>query len=191
MPRPGEGRRPETWYETAGGERIEVLYDAETIKARVEALACEIADSTSGELLLVPILTGSFIFAADLIRALQLTSLAPVVDFLSLASYGIATRSGGQVEILRDLEVDVRGKNVLLVDDILDTGRTLAFAIDLLSARQAERVASCVLLDKKARRAVAIEPDYCGFDCPDAFVVGYGMDLAHRFRELPFVGRIV
>lgn len=154
-------------------------------------MAGEIAGAGLQRPLVVPILTGSFIFAADLIRTLHETSIVPEVDFLSLTSYGTGTSPSGAIGVLRDLEVDPEGRDCLLVDDILDTGRTLAYAKDLLSARGARRVVSCVLLDKKARRAVPIEAEFTGFDCPDAFVVGYGMDLAHRFRELPFVGRIV
>lgn len=178
-------------YVTATGERLEILFSAETIDARVHQLAWEIAAADFRSLLVVPILTGSFIFAADLIRALQTADLAPEIDFLSLGSYGAGTESGGQVEVLRDLEVDPSGRDLLLVDDILDTGRTLAFARDLMAARRARRVAACVLLDKKIPRAVQVEAEFSGFDCPDAFVVGYGMDLGHRFRELPFIGRIV
>ena len=101
------------------------------------------------------------------------------------------TRSSGSVDILRDMELDVAGRNVLLVDDILDTGRTLAYAKDLLSARGAGRLLSCVLLNKRVRRAVRIEADYVAFECPPVLVVGYGMDMANRYRELPFVGRVV
>lgn len=172
--------------------RIEVLYEADALAARTAQLAAEIAAAGFKDLLLVPILKGSFVFGADLLRALHGAGLAPEVDFVFLASYGMETTSSGRVKVLRDVEVDVRGRDVLLVDDILDSGRTLAFARDMLAARGARRVATCVLLDKPGPGRVSdIEPDFRGFECPDVFVVGYGMDLAHRYRELPFVGRIV
>jgi hypoxanthine phosphoribosyltransferase len=110
---------------------------------------------------------------------------------MTLSSYRKARTSSGQVTILRDMDLEVRDRNVLIVDDVLDSGRTLAFAKDLISARGAKSIRTCVLLDKHAKRAVNLEPDYCAFDCPDTFVVGYGMDVAHRYRELPFVGRVV
>jgi hypoxanthine phosphoribosyltransferase len=131
------------------------------------------------------------VFAADLIRALHGVGLAPEVDFMTLSSYRKARTFGGQVSILRDMDLDVRGRNVLIIDDVLDSGRTLAFAKDLISARGAKVIKTCVLLDKQVKRAVHVEPDYCAFECPDTFVVGYGMDVAHRYRELPFVGRVV
>jgi hypoxanthine phosphoribosyltransferase len=172
-------------------ETIEVIYTAEAIADRIAELAGTIAGLGLDRLLVVPILTGSFVFASDLLRGLHRAGLAPEVDFLSVSSYRDGTKSVGQVDIIRDLRLDVSDRNVLLVDDILDTGRTLAFAKDLIVARGAKRVISCVLLDKKARRSVAIDADYAAFDCPPHFVVGYGMDLASRFRELPFVGRVV
>lgn len=174
-----------------GTEAIEVIYTAEAIAGRIAELAEAIAGLKLDRLLVVPILTGSFVFAGDLLRGLHGAGLAPEVDFLSVSSYRDGTKSVGQVDILRDLQLDVAGRNVLLVDDILDTGRTLAFAKDLITARGAARVVSCVLLEKKVRRAVAVEADFVAFDCPSVFVVGYGMDLASRFRELPFVGRVV
>ncbi|MFN8996537.1 MAG: phosphoribosyltransferase, partial [Pseudomonadota bacterium] len=114
--------------------------------------------------------------------------LAPQVEFVHLSSYRAATTSSGVVTILRDVESDVRGRDVLLVDDILESGRTLAFAKDLLAARGARRVMTCVLLEKPGKRAVNVDPDFLGFQCPDLFVVGYGMDVAHSYRQLPFVG---
>ncbi len=170
---------------------LEVLFSPEIIANRLEELCLEIAAAGLEQLLVVPILTGSFVFSADLLRGLHRAGIAPEVDFLSLASYRQATRSSGSVDILRDMELDVAGRNVLLVDDILDTGRTLAYAKDLLSARGAGRLLSCVLLNKRVRRAVTIEADYVAFECPPVFVVGYGMDMANRYRELPYVGRVV
>jgi hypoxanthine phosphoribosyltransferase len=139
----------------------------------------------------VAVLKGSFIFAADLIRALHRAGLAPEVDFMTLSSYRNNTTSSGQVSIMRDLETDVTARNVLLVDDILESGRTLAFAKDLLAARGAKSVLTAVLLEKPGPRAVTVHADFKAFDCPRDFVVGYGMDVAHRFRELPYVGRIM
>ena len=133
------------------------------------------------------ILKGSFMFAADLIRAMHRAGMAPQVEFMHLSSYRAGTVSSGQVAILRDVDSDVNGKEVLLVDDILESGRTIAFAKDLLAARGA-KVESCVLLEKPGKRAVSINPDFTGFTCPDLFVVGYGMDVADRYRQLPFIG---
>lgn len=169
---------------------IETVFPATMIAERIEALATGIAAASLDGLLVVAVLKGSFVFAADLIRALHRVGLSPEVDFISLSSYRAGTQSSGRIEILRDLETDVRGRNVLLVDDILESGRTLAFAKDLILARGAARVLSCVLLDKPVARAANIAADMRAFECPNVFVVGYGMDLAHRFRELPFVGRV-
>jgi len=172
-------------------ETIEMVFSAATIAERIDAMAQRIAQARLDDLLVVAVLKGSFVFAADLLRALYRAGLSPQVDFLSLSSYRMGTTSSGRVEIVRDIEIDVAGRNVLIVDDILESGRTLAFAKDLIVARGAARVATCVLLDKPVRRAAEIAADFSAFECPDVFVVGYGMDLAHRLRELPFVGRVV
>ena len=171
--------------------RIDVLFSAQDIARRIDALAAEIEATKPEPLLVVALLTGSFIFAADLIRGLERVGLHPEIDFISLSSYKSGTQSQGHIEILRDSAVDMAGRNVLIIDDILDTGRTLAFAREAVASRGAARVMTCVLLDKRARRTTQINADFRAFDCPDTFVVGYGMDFAHRHRELPFVGRIV
>ena len=171
--------------------KIEVLFSEAEIAGRVAELAREIASARPERLLVVPILKGSFIFAADLLRAFYRVGLLPEVDFMILASYREATVSSGRVEILRDIETDVKGRDVLFVDDILESGRTLAYARDLLTARGANRVMTAVLLDKPHKRVADIKADFRGFECPDLFVVGYGMDMAHAFRELPFVGHVM
>lgn len=170
--------------------RIRPLFDEATIAARNLELAEEIVALQPKDLLVIPVLKGSFMFAADLIRAMHRKGLSPHVEFIQLSSYRQATVSSGQVEVTKDIESSVRDRDILLVDDILESGRTLAFAKDLLVARGARRVMSCVLLEKPNKRAVQIAPDLVGFVCPDHFVVGYGMDVAHAFRELPFVGVI-
>ena len=171
--------------------RVDVLFDAQTIADRVDALAKEIAAAAPKDLLVVAILKGSFMFAADLLRALHKAGLAPNVEFFHLSSYRDGTVSTGNVTILRDIESSVQNRDVLLVDDILELGRTLAFAKDLLSARGARRVLVCTLLEKPHKREVKVEAEYVGFVCPDLFVVGYGMDVAHAYRELPFIGHVV
>jgi hypoxanthine phosphoribosyltransferase len=172
----------------SGDTRIRVLFDAETIARRNEALALQIKAAAPQQLLVIAVLKGSFIFAADLIRALHSVGLEPEVEFVSLSSYRTGTVSTGTVTILHDVESDVRGRDVVLVDDILESGRTLAYAKDLFAARGARRVLTCVLLEKPGKRAVSLDADFVGFQCPDLFVVGYGMDVAHAFRQLPFVG---
>lgn len=172
-------------------DSIETIFSPAQIAERVTALAGEIAAKKLENLLVVAVLKGSFVFAADLIRAMHTNGMAPEVEFMTLSSYRKGQVSSGQVSIARDLEGDVEGRNVLLVDDILESGRTLAFAKDLLAARGAASVLTCVLLDKPVKRAVTIKADFKAFDCPNVFVVGYGMDAGHRFRELPFVGRLV
>ena len=170
------------------GRSIRVLYDIPEIAARNAELAAEIAASGYRDLLFFSILKGSFVFAADLIRALHDAGMSPEVEFITLSSYRTGTVSTGEVTVLRDIETDVAGRDVLLVDDILESGRTLAFARDLMRGRGANRVDIAVLLDKPGKLAQPIVADHVGFTCPDLFVVGYGMDVGHAFRELPFVG---
>src|SRR3954470_1433287 len=168
--------------------RVRVLFDEAAIARRNEEMARSVAAANPKDFLVVAVLKGSFMFAADLIRALHRVGLQPQVEFIHLSSYRAGTVSSGQVAILRDVESDVHGRDVLLIDDILESGRTVVFAKDLLMARGARRVLTAVLLEKPGKRAVTIDADFVGFTCPDVFVVGYGMDAAHAFRQLPFVG---
>jgi hypoxanthine phosphoribosyltransferase len=168
-----------------------VLIPEPEIQARVDALVTEMADDCrSDDLVLIGILRGSFMFLADLVRDLYQHGIHPRIDFFSLSSYGSGTESSGQVAVHRELSVDVEGADVLLVDDILDTGRTLAFAVAYLRERGARRVSTCVLLDKPARRVVPFQADHTGFTIEDAFVVGYGLDYDSCYRELPYIARV-
>lgn len=169
------------------GKTVRTLFDADIIDARVKTLAKEIVASLGTEFVVVPVLKGSFMFAADLLRALHAEGAEVEVDFVILSSYGDRTTSSGQVTVHRDISIIVRGKKLLIVDDILESGRTLSFAKDLMAARGAE-VQLCVLLDKPKRRENNLHADFTGFECPERFVVGYGMDVANCFRELPFIG---
>ncbi|MDX3929726.1 MAG: hypoxanthine phosphoribosyltransferase [Shinella sp.] len=169
------------------GKNIETLYSAEQIAARNAELAADIKAGPIQDLLVISILKGSFIFAADLLRAMHAKGLAPEVEFITLSSYGAGTVSQG-VTIIKDIDSDVHGRDILLIDDILESGRTLKFAKELMYERGARNVTVAVLLDKRVKRTTELEADYVGFECPDHFVVGYGMDVAYAFRELPFVG---
>jgi len=169
------------------GKDIEVLFSASAIARRNLELAKDIAARDYHDLLVISILKGSFIFAADLIRAMHDAGISPEVEFIFISSYGAGT-TAGEVRVLRDIDNDVTGRDILLIDDILESGNTLKYTRDLMLSRGAGNVHVAVLLDKRMRRKADINPDFVGFDCPDHFVVGYGMDVAHAFRELPFVG---
>ncbi len=173
---------------TGARPTIEVLYPTEQIAGRVSILANQIAKTLPKDVLIVAILRGSFVFAADLIRALHATGVKPQVDFLTLSSYGTATESSGTVRIVRDMTESPEGRDVLLIDDILESGRTLAFARNLMKERNAKSVNVAVLLEKPGKLKTEVKADYVGFTIPDKFVVGYGLDYANYYRELPFIG---
>jgi len=161
------------------------------IAARVEQLAREISkDLPSPAPLIIGLLTGSFIFVADLVRGLSRLNVQPQVDFMAVSHYGATTESSGLVTIGKDVTLDVSGQSVLLVDDILDTGRSLSLGRDHLAARGPMWLRTCVLLDKPSRRAVPIKADYVGFNVPDVWVIGYGLDAAGEGRALPYVAAL-
>ena len=167
---------------------IRTLISRDEIDRRVDGLATEISSSMGAEPLLVAILKGSFVFTADLIRGLHGAGMQPQVDFMMLSSYGRSTTSSGTVEIRKDVTDSVEGRQILLIDDILESGRTLRFARDHLLARGAAEVKSCVLLHKPGKAKVEFHADHVGFTVDDLFVIGYGLDYAHYFRELPYIG---
>jgi hypoxanthine phosphoribosyltransferase len=164
---------------------LSLLLSREAVAARVKELAIQISRDYKGkDLLLVGVLKGAFVFLADLMRALEI----PVqVEFVRLASYGKGATSAGHVRVVLDLEASIVGRHVLIVEDILDTGLTLGFLLERLRARQPASLKLCVLLSKRIKRAYGITPDYKGFDVPDDFVVGYGIDYADRYRSLPAI----
>ena len=157
----------------------------------MEQLAREISkDLPSPAPLIIGLLTGSFIFVADLVRGLSRLNVQPQVDFMAVSHYGATTESSGLVTIGKDVTLDVSGQSVLLVDDILDTGRSLSLARDLVRAKGPIWLRTCVLLDKPSRLAVPIEADYVGFNVPDVWVIGYGLDAAGEGRALPYVAAL-
>lgn len=167
---------------------VSIRFSAAEIATRVDEMASELAGELAADTLVVSVLKGSFVFAADLIRALSRTGADWSMDFLTLSSYGTATETTGSVKVVRDIVDDVRGRDVLLVDDILESGYTLSFAKNLLLERGAKRVSICTLLDKPAKRRTKLQADFVGFQAGDEFLVGYGLDWAHRFRGLPYIG---
>ena len=161
---------------------IKILISAEEIAMSIESLADEIVDDAPSDLLIVVILKGSFVFAADLVRELERKGASAQVDFVSLSSYDVGKVSRGSVTVTHDLSEDVNGRAILIVDDILESGRTLDFAMKTMLQRQAASVKTCLLLDKPTQRKVDIEADYVGFTIDPQFVVGYGLDFAKRYR---------
>ncbi|WP_294538234.1 phosphoribosyltransferase family protein [uncultured Rhodoblastus sp.] len=168
----------------------QILFDEAAIAERVDAIAGAVAAVAPDDLLAVPIMIGAFVFAADLLRALHRAGVAPEVDFLQIGSYGEGVASSGRVKLARDVTARTLGRDVLLIDDILESGRTLSFARTLLLARGARRVLIAVALEKPHKREVEVAADFIGFTCPNRFIVGYGMDYAGHFRELPFIGAL-
>ncbi|MFB3903294.1 MAG: hypoxanthine phosphoribosyltransferase [Acidobacteriota bacterium] len=167
-------------------EVLSVLLDASTIKRRVRSLGKEITRDYRGRSpLLVGVLRGAAVFLADLIRHIDLEL---EVDFMALSSYGSATETSGQVQLLKDLENSIDGADVILVEDIVDTGLTLNYLVGNLKSRNPASLRVCALLSKPSRRKVDVIVDYLGFEVPDSFVVGYGLDFDQQFRNLPYIG---
>jgi hypoxanthine phosphoribosyltransferase len=167
------------------GDISHVLIGEDEIRGRVAEIAAEITRDYRGkDLVVVGVLTGSLMFLADLIRAV---ALPLELDFVAMSSYGQATKSSGEVRLVKDLGHPVHGKHVLVTEDIIDTGLTLRYLLETLQARQPASIATCVLLDKPSRRIVDVPVDYRGFSIEDRFVVGYGLDYAGRYRNLPYI----
>ncbi|MDK2918094.1 MAG: hypoxanthine phosphoribosyltransferase [Candidatus Petromonas sp.] len=166
-------------------KRKEILFTREQIQKRVEELGRKIArDYKDKNLMVVSLLKGSFIFTADLVREIDI----PVkIEFMTTSSYGHSTESSGKVKILYDIEKDLNGYDVLIADDIADTGITMKFVMEYLKSKNPKSIKSCVLLDKPSRREVELEPDYIGFTIPDKFIVGYGLNYGDYYRNVPYV----
>ena len=163
-----------------------VLISEEEIQAKVAEIGARISEDYVGKnLLMVGILKGSVVFMADLMRAVGVHAQ---IDFMSVSSYGSGTKSSGVVKIIKDLDNNVEGYDLLLVEDILDSGLTLSYLREMLQNRHPNSIKIVTLLNKPARRTADIQPDYCCFDVPDEFVVGYGLDFDERYRNLPYVG---
>ena len=164
----------------------EVLIDADRLQARIRELGDEItADYAGRELLLVGVLKGAVFFLADLMRHLEVPC---EVDFMAISSYGAATDSSGVVRILKDLDINIEGRDVLVIEDIIDSGLTLSYLVRNLESRAPASLAVCALLTKPERRENDVEVAYVGFEIPNRFVIGYGLDFAERYRNLPYVG---
>ena len=168
---------------------IDQMISAKAISARIEELAREIrsAFADTDKLVVVGLLRGSFVFIADLVRELDMNV---EVDFLEASSYGDSMESSREVRILKDLRGEIAGRDVLVVEDIVDTGHTLAHVVKFLGNRSPRRLETIALLDKPTRREVDIKATWTGFEIPDAFVVGYGIDYAQRNRNLPYIGKV-
>lgn len=170
---------------------VEMLYSAESIRNRIKALTGEILRSHAGdEIVLIGLLNGCFMFISDLARALSATPIRISVDFMKVSSYGDSQQSSGEVRVLQDIHLSIHGRPVLVVDDILDSGHSLSTALRILRTHAPKSLRTCVLLDKSGRRQVEIRPDFTGFEAPNRFVVGYGLDYAEQYRALPYIGAL-
>ncbi len=169
---------------------VEVMISEQEVQDRVNELGKQITEHYKGseDLVLVGLLRGSFVFMADLARAINLTHQ---VDFMTASSYGNSMESSRDVRILKDLDDDIQGKDVLLVEDIIDTGNTLTKVKEILSLRGPKSIEICTLLDKPSRREVEVDTKWIGFEIPDEFVVGVGIDYAQKYRHLPYIGKVV
>ncbi len=162
------------------------LISEQDIQRRVRELAADISRDYAGkEVTLVGVLKGAFIFLSDLARHLE---VANTIEFMSVSSYGMSTTSSGAVRVLMDLRQNIEGKHVLIVEDIVDTGLTVHYLLELLATREPASLRTCALVRKKERHEVEVPIDYLGFDIPDVWVIGYGLDYAERYRALPFIG---
>lgn len=168
------------------GERIDIMLDEEKVNEKIKELGKKISHDYAGkEVYLVCILKGASFFACELAKRITV----PVyLDFMSVSSYGNEAKSSGVVKIIKDLDAPLEGKNVIIVEDIIDTGNTLSYLVDTLRQRNPESIALCTLLDKPDRRMTDIPVDYTGFQIPDEFVVGYGLDYGQKYRNLPYIG---
>ena len=164
----------------------EILISADELQGRIRELGREITEDYAGrDLLLVGVLKGAVFFMADLMRHLKVPC---EIDFMAISSYGASTDSSGVVRILKDLDINIEGRHVLVVEDIIDSGLTLSYLVRNLESREPESLEVCALLTKTARREIDVEVRYVGFEIPNKFVIGYGLDFAERYRNLPYVG---
>lgn len=166
----------------------EILLTEQQLADKTKELAKRISDDYRGkEFVMVSVLKGGFIFAADLVRQMDIDV---DINFMAVSSYGSGTRSSGNVKIIKDLDSDIRGKHVLIVEDIIDSGNTLSYLAELMKERGAVDVRICTILNKPSRREVDIDVAYVGYDIPDEFVVGYGLDYDEKYRNLPYLGTL-
>ena len=163
-----------------------IFFSEEQILARVKELGAQITKDYEGKNpMFIGVLKGSFVFMADLIKNIGTYC---DMDFMAVSSYGSGTSTTGAVKITKDLTYDIQGRNIIIVEDILDSGVTLSYLVNYLSMRKPASIAICTLLDKPSRRKTSVKADYVGMECPDAFIVGYGLDYAERYRNLPYIG---
>ncbi len=171
------------------GKRLEVLYDEDQLAERIRELGAQITRDNEGrELTIVAVLKGSFVFVADLVRAIDLPM---TIDFLGLSSYGEETRSSGIVKITKDLSMPIQDRHVLVIEDIVDTGLTMRYLLENFETRKPASVQICTLLHKPANQQCDVPIDYTGFVIEDSFVIGYGLDLAQQYRNLPYISHLL